>query len=395
MATTSEQSFDDLLIVKNEIIEDVLCSSRIDNTSKTIKASIKHEIDDNNSMQFDELSESFDLSSVITKEEYTLSYRDEVHQCIDDGFEDCDGSEDQLVNVEDTDFKQSNNTVSVAGKSKRKNKQSRTYQCIDCKQKISNVMHLKTHIKNDHSIGHKCNVCLKIYQYKSKLSIHLRRHTNDLYICQEPGCDKKFFNKYRLDLHCVTHTGTNPFACNYPGCTKEFTNNHDFNRHNRIHSGEKPYVCDESGCNKRFNQIGHLTEHRRIHANVRPFACDHRGCGKKFNRKRHLDQHQRIHTGEYSFKCDHPGCNKKFIQKQGLNIHKLSHTNEKPYACTESKCGKSFKHIIYLNMHKKFHTGQSSFDCVELGCEKRFATKRELTVHKRFHLKETSEPSRC
>src|SRR5256885_2181621 len=41
------------------------------------------------------------------------------------------------------------------------------------------------------------------------------------------------------------------YVCNEPGCDKKFTESSNLNRHRRRHTGEKPYVCDEPGCGKR------------------------------------------------------------------------------------------------------------------------------------------------
>ncbi|XP_049434483.1 zinc finger protein 37 homolog isoform X23 [Epinephelus fuscoguttatus] len=190
----------------------------------------------------------------------------------------------------------------------------------------------------------KCDICGKVFEYKSIL----QRHRN-------------------------SHTGENPISCKT--CGKRVRDVSELTRHMRTHTGEKPHTCKV--CGRAFRQNGHLLVHMRTHTGEKPYTC--KVCGKAFRHNGYLLVHMRTHTGEKPYLCK--TCGKGFIDASLLKRHCMIHTGEKPHTC--KVCGRAFRHNGHLLVHMRTHTGEKPYTCKT--CGKHFRSSNNLTGHMRTH----------
>ncbi|KAH9085250.1 hypothetical protein LEN26_012041, partial [Aphanomyces euteiches] len=115
------------------------------------------------------------------------------------------------------------------------------------------------------------------------------------FVCDEPGCGKRFNRKFTLKEHMKTHTGARPYACDYDGCSACFSTSGNLSRHKFTHTGEKPFGCTYDMCPKRFCTKEKLARHIKTHSGVRPFTCKVNGCNKRFSTSGNLGRHIKTH----------------------------------------------------------------------------------------------------
>ena len=188
-----------------------------------------------------------------------------------------------------------------------------------------------------------CTVCKKVFSTLGNMRNHyLTIHQGYRpYVCDYPGCNKKYSILSRYQVHKRTHEGKKPFLCQI--CNKSFNEKGNLKTHLRFHSELRPFQCPH--CSKNYKTNGHLKDHIEIqHNKIKKYICN--TCSKKFGRISTLKAHIRTHTGEKNFRCKVEGCNKCFAEKGNMEIHykrhlkKLNRLNELEEKKTKKCYGK-------------------------------------------------------
>lgn len=122
-------------------------------------------------------------------------------------------------------------------------------QCSVCDKRFTRIDHLNLHIASNHSDSkpHQCDVadCKKGFVRQEHLKKHIEaKHTEttkDKETCDI--CKKTFSSKKYLRTHMKSHSSESKgLACKY--CSREFLEKTDLNEHlTKDHQNEKPYLC--------------------------------------------------------------------------------------------------------------------------------------------------------
>lgn len=191
------------------------------------------------------------------------------------------------------------------------------------------------------------------------------------------------------------------WVCDFPGCTKKFNRPIRLVAHKRSHTNERPFICEYDGCDKAYTESKHLTQHvKGTHLQERPYVCDWPDCNKSFLTGTRLKRHKEAHEGHDRFRCtEFPPCNQTFRKHQTLDRHiRTDHKHLPAFSCSHTdtrinkQCTAGFDTAGALRKHEDRVHGSLRFFCDEcklpdgtssLG----FRTKTELTKHvKTTHL---------
>jgi len=189
------------------------------------------------------------------------------------------------------------------------------------------------------------------------------------YLCSV--CDKRFANKYYLNIHRKSHNEKHFYSCTE--CEKRFPFRSSFTQHMNIHAGK--YKCTE--CGKCCHSNYALALHRRSHSGKKPVEC--RVSSKQPTTLRGSVVHERVHSVKKRYKG--PVSGKVFSESAGLNNHKRDHTGEKPRLKQPKK---SLSQASNLQQHHgNVECNRRQYQCAY--CKKVCTTHVSLKRHLRIH----------
>ncbi|GAB5365696.1 hypothetical protein AAMO2058_001080000 [Amorphochlora amoebiformis] len=320
---------------------------------------------------------------------------------------------------------------------------TRLRQCYICKIPLSSreslIRHLRLHTKE---LPYECPHCKMRFNQHFQLQCHIRRHTGQLYRCQECGagfavksnynrhmrthvgvrnyncteCGAAFMHKHHLEVHMIMHTGSPGFNCSQ--CTATFFHKGNLARHCRTKHPREwkgtmgTVITTEYGsrlgcpyCERSFETIYFLKRHMASHNISRdtltPLLCT--TCYRRFSNRSEFEVHRTTHRGRakkpksvderkaVKYICE--TCDIQFQSKSNLNRHcEAKHSTSKSrFHCNQ--CDRDFSRRDNLHLHiKTIHErSPSGFNCTI--CERRFNSKMDLANHIRLHKGE--HPYRC
>jgi uncharacterized Zn-finger protein len=80
------------------------------------------------------------------------------------------------------------------------------------------------------------------------------------------------------------------------------------------------FVCEEPGCDKKFYKSILFEGHLKTHLNQKDFMCSH--CGQKYFLKSHLQRHIRAMHDKIKINCEL--CTSNFVRKETYRKHVLN-----------------------------------------------------------------------
>ncbi|KAF9453973.1 hypothetical protein P691DRAFT_718388 [Macrolepiota fuliginosa MF-IS2] len=232
----------------------------------------------------------------------------------------------------------------------------------------------------------------------------MQLNTTKRYQCTSKGCGKAYSKPSRLAEHERSHTGERPFQCET--CKKSYLRETHLHAHIRSHlpDSSRPFICDKPGCGKRFWTVQHLKGHIGWHEGAKPFACPESGCSESFAKHHQLRSHiANAHSspGTKSYRCEHTACTKSFSTNQQLKAHVKTH-DERRYTCVHVDC------ITPPDQAPLYFPTWSALQnhirnahppiCLHTSCAGRtFTTQKGLRAHLKLHeqrdIMEALEPS--
>lgn len=175
------------------------------------------------------------------------------------------------------------------------------------------------------------------------------------------------------------HADYKPYTCDFEGCEKTFFDKYKMRQHAMTHDPDaaKNYVCQY--CERPFAQLDYLNCHiRRKHSNFKPYSCKY--CPKQFAFIHDLNLHLSNHTGNKKHVCHI--CDASFTKawslKQHMTLHEVNSTSLICNACGFAAPSKS-QFRTHLLTHDCGSTSPVSFLCGE--CNAECKTEESLKNH--------------
>lgn len=211
-----------------------------------------------------------------------------------------------------------------------KEHRERSFECELCHQMYLTKSGLRAHKSHSHKSptaeNHLCS-CGKLFISKARLYYHIRYvHNRHEHESPCPHCGKVVHNSFIKQHIRINHTedGQKNYMCNV--CGKQFDYKRRLTVHQKSH-GEWKFVCDYPGCEKKFYINTQLTQHKKItHLKQTNFSCPHPGCGKGFFFSWKLNLHYKICHEKIRVNCPVAGCKFSVGRRDSMRNHLKKHT---------------------------------------------------------------------
>ncbi|KAI0762861.1 hypothetical protein C8Q74DRAFT_1207337 [Fomes fomentarius] len=218
------------------------------------------------------------------------------------------------------------------------------------------------------------------------------------YICTFEGCTKAYTKRARLGEHERSHTGERPYVCSV--CNKSYLRETHLQAHRRTHlpSSARPFLCEEPGCGKRFWTSQHLRVHTELHRGEKSFKCTEANCDAAFAKHHQLREHIcTVHSppGTKPYRCEHAGCTKSFATNQKLTAHIKTHDGTR-YTCAHQSClpapGESPTYYQTWSALQHHMRTAHPPTCPYQSCKgKTFTLQKGLRAHMKIHAQRDQE----
>ncbi|XP_033230676.1 zinc finger protein 572-like [Belonocnema kinseyi] len=120
-------------------------------------------------------------------------------------------------------------------------------ECVVCHKRFSTTSNLVRHMFSHGEKSFQCDICSKGFLKPDALANHKRIHLDEeerklLYKCKL--CDKGFIKKYKLVQHMLCHSREKPVECEI--CKKIFKYRTCLSKHKRLHPGQKEAQSEDN-----------------------------------------------------------------------------------------------------------------------------------------------------
>lgn len=171
-------------------------------------------------------------------------------------------------------------------------------KCPRCDKSFLNKQTFRLHLKicddKEKIPQFFCDLCSKGYVRKNGLRSHLKTDHGFGEVLHCNWCNKKFDAKSKLKLHIVKHTKEKNFHCEQ--CGNKFVTQASLRYHVRLHTGEKPFHCKI--CGENFLSASRRVEHmKRKHIGPTKECTV---CHNKYVTSHQLKQHMSRHNNPQS-----------------------------------------------------------------------------------------------
>ena len=135
--------------------------------------------------------------------------------------------------------------------------------------------------------------CTAVFPRKNQLDDHIfAKHDDNLFVCLEPTCGKKYKVRRSRDHHMTTHHLKDyRYPCTGEVCTKGYNTKDTLDWHKyKVHNIDKPVICGM--CNNEISGKIYLQiRHKLTCGQPKDIKCRDAQCKKKFKAEFLMDSH--------------------------------------------------------------------------------------------------------